>query len=314
MKISELEVNRQCDLTAYVSSKSENTAKNGSTYHALVLQDNTGKVDAKIWEIKTDLIDANYAAGDIVRVIGNVTTFNGSLQISVTGLELLDKDEVDISEFCPTTPQDIDKMTEELIAMVDSVENENLHTLLCKFFKNDKFMARFLKSSAAKSVHHAYVGGLLEHTLTTAKVCESLCPIYPTVNRDLLITAALCHDIGKIKELSSFPENDYTDAGQLLGHIYMGAEMIDVQARAIQGFSPRLLNELKHCILAHHGTLEYGSPVVPKLIEARMLNIADDTDAKMRRFSDSLNDLDENSWSERRDTFIGDRYRKTGEW
>ena len=171
-------------------------------------------------------------------------------------------------------------------------------------------MSVFTTSSAAKSVHHAYIGGLLEHTVTVADICEQLLPIYPTVNRDLLITAALCHDIGKIKEISAFPSNDYTDIGQLLGHIYMGTEMIDVQARKISGFPKNLLNELKHCILAHHGSLEYGSPKTPMLIEAMLLNIADDTDAKMRRFEDLLKDVGDD-WSDKNDFILGNRYRAT---
>ena len=127
---------------------------------------------------------------------------------------------------------------------------------------------------------------------------------------DSTVTAAICHDIGKIKEISSFPDNDYTDEGNLLGHIYMGAEMIDVQARKIDGFPRQLLNELKHCILAHHGAMEYGSPKVPALIEATALSFADDTDAKLRRFSDLLADND-GTWTEKSDFFLGSKYRKT---
>ena len=149
--------------------------------------------------------------------------------------------------------------------------------------------------SAAKTVHHGFVGGLLEHTLSVTKLCDYYASYYPQLNRDLLITAAIFHDIGKIKELSTFPENDYTDAGQLLGHIMIGAEMVGITMRSIKGFPPTLATELKHCILAHHGELEYGSPKKPALLEALALNFADNTDAKMETMIEALNAGGENT-------------------
>ena len=143
------------------------------------------------------------------------------------------------------------------------------------------FIRAFKFHSAAKTVHHSFVGGLLEHTLSVCRLCEYYTKAYPFLNRDLLYTAAMCHDIGKVYELSDFPENDYTDEGQLLGHIAMGSEMVGERARKISGFPKKLENELKHCILAHHGELEYGSPKKPALAEALALNLADNTDAKM---------------------------------
>ena len=137
-------------------------------------------------------------------------------------------------------------------------------------------------------MHHGFMGGLLEHTLHVTRLCDFYCEQYPVLNRDLLITAAICHDIGKIHELSEFPENDYTDEGQLIGHIVIGTMMVDEKIRTITGFPPKLANELKHCILAHHGELEYGSPKRPALIEALALNFADNTDAKMESFMEAL--------------------------
>ena len=163
--------------------------------------------------------------------------------------------------------------------------------------EDEEFISRFKFHSAAKSVHHGFVGGLLEHTLGVTKLCDYYCTAYPVLNRDLLLTAAMCHDIGKIKEISPFPENDYTDDGQLLGHIVMGAQMVGEKAAGIEGFPHGLLSELQHCILAHHGKYEYGSPKVPALIEAMALNYADDTDAKMETFKEILeNNSDNNGW------------------
>ena len=173
-------------------------------------------------------------------------------------------------------------MYAELTKLIHSVGQPHLRRLLDRFFVEDKdFAKRFKFHSAAKSVHHGFVGGLLEHTLSVAKHCSYFASVYPILNRDLLVTAGIFHDIGKLEELSTFPENDYTDAGQLLGHIMIGTEMIGERIRAIPGFPKGLANELKHCILAHHGELEYGSPKKPALAEALALTFADNVDAKM---------------------------------
>ena len=179
-------------------------------------------------------------------------------------------------------------MFKELSSYVNHVQNIYLRQLLVAFFGDKEFAAKFKAHSAAKRVHHGFMGGLLEHTLSVTKLCDFYCTQYPVLNKDLLITAAICHDIGKIDELSDFPENDYTDVGQLVGHIVMGTMMIDEKIRNINGFPAKLANVLKHCILAHHGELEYGSPKKPALIEALALNFADNTDAKMETFIEAL--------------------------
>ena len=173
-------------------------------------------------------------------------------------------------------------MYRELMNYANQVKEPHLRALLKDLFVDDaEFVKAFKFHSAAKTVHHSFVGGLLEHTLSVCRLCEYYTKAYPFLNRDLLYTAAMCHDIGKVYELSDFPENDYTDEGQLLGHIAMGSEMVGERARRIAGFPKKLENELKHCILAHHGELEYGSPKKPALAEAMALNLADNTDAKM---------------------------------
>ena len=156
------------------------------------------------------------------------------------------------------------------------------------FIDDFEFQTAFKSSSAAKTVHHGFLGGLLEHTLGVVKLCEYFCNNYESLNRDLLITSALCHDIGKTRELSAFPANDYTDEGQLVGHIVIGVEILKAHIDKIPGFPKKLSNELIHCILAHHGELEYGSPKKPALIEALALNLADNADAKMETFIELL--------------------------
>lgn len=156
------------------------------------------------------------------------------------------------------------------------------------------FMKAFSFHSAAKSVHHGFVGGLLEHTLSVVKMCDYFSKQYPALNRDLLLTAAMFHDIGKTKELSAFPENDYTDEGQLLGHIIIGVQMLEERIAAMPGFPKKLEHELIHCILAHHGELEYGSPKKPALIEALALNLADNADAKLETMTEILKGAGDN--------------------
>ena len=188
-------------------------------------------------------------------------------------------------------------MYKELISIINTVGNKYLKALLdALFVKDEEFIKAFRKSSAAKSVHHGFVGGLLEHTLSVTKMCDYFSKAYPAINRDLLITAAICHDIGKTRELSLFPMNDYTDEGQFLGHIVMGSEMVAEKIKDINEFPVLLKQELQHCILAHHGKYEYGSPKMPAIIEAMALHLADNTDAKLETFTEILNSTNEVGW------------------
>lgn len=296
----------------YCADKIIGTAKNGTLFCSVTLQDKTGQLAGKIWDYTSSIED--FGKGDFIKISGNVGVFRDTNQVTITRISVVDKDSVDISDYCPITPKDIDELTNKLKSLVDSVKTPCYKQLLNCFFGNEAFLERFASASAAKSVHHAYVGGLLEHSVGVATLCDFYVTQYPTLNRDLLVTAALCHDIGKIKEISAFPDNDYTDIGQLLGHIYIGAEMIDVQARKIEDFPKVKLAELKHCILAHHGQLEYGSPKKPMLFEAMMLHLADELDAKARRFEDNLATLEGLTWSERPDFMMyNERYRNTSE-
>ena len=276
--------------------KSSAVTKNGKSYDNVILQDKTGTVDAKIWDPNNAGI-AEFNAMDYIDVYGDVTTFNGALQVNIKRVRLCGENEYNEADYMPTSKKDINEMFNELLKLIDSIENEYLKKLLNMFFREDEeFAAAFKKSSAAKTVHHGFIGGLLEHTLSVTKLCDYYCKAYPILKRDLLLTAAMFHDIGKTKEISAFPVNDYTDAGQFLGHIVMGSEMIGEKIREIPGFLKMLEMELKHCILAHHGEYEFGSPKKPALIEAMALNHADDTDAKMETFTEILESTSETGW------------------
>ena len=197
----------------------------------------------------------------------------------------------------PTTEKSVDGMYEMLLAYAAKIENPYLKKMVDYYFREDEaFIKRFKEHSAAKSVHHGFSSGLLEHTLSVVRLCEYYVHAYTIFNKDLLYAAALFHDIGKTKELSCFPENDYTDDGQLLGHIIIGVEMADEAIRSIDGFPPKLASELKHCIIAHHGELEFGSPRKPALAEALALNHADCTDAKFQTLTEIFKEKDSKDW------------------
>ncbi len=266
--------------------KNISRTKAGKTYYSLVLQDKTGMIDTKIWELNNGI--EHFEQLDYVKVDGNITSFQGSLQLNVRRLRVAREGEYLPEDYIPSTDKDIKAMYRELSDYVNHIQNPYLRQLLVAFFGDQTFAKVFRTHSAAKRVHHGFMGGLLEHTLSVTKICDFFSTHYPILNRDLLISAALLHDIGKVDELSDFPENDYTDQGQLLGHIVMGTMMIDEKIKQISGFPEKLATELKHCILAHHGELEFGSPKKPALIEALALNFADNADAKMETFIEAL--------------------------
>lgn len=261
--------------------KQSAVTKNGKPYESLILQDKTGVIDAKIWDPNSQGIN-EFEVLDYIDVVGDVTSFAGSLQISVKRVRRAKEGEYNPADYLPVSENSVDEMIKKLEDYILSVENPYLYELLERLFiKDEEFLRVFQNHSAAKTVHHGFIGGLLEHTLGVAKLCEFYAASYPILNRDLLITAALCHDIGKTRELSAFPLNDYTDDGQLLGHIVIGTEMVHDIIREIEGFPEVLGSELKHCMISHHGELEYGSPKKPALAEAVALNLADNTDARM---------------------------------
>lgn len=270
--------------------------KNGKPYESLILQDKTGTLDAKVWDPNNAGI-ADFDALDYIEVYGDVTSFQSALQVNIKRIRKCQEGEFDPADYLPVSKFDIEDMYKELLGYIDKVENKYLKELLQAFFVQDQdFINAFKKSSAAKTIHHGFVGGLLQHTLSVVKLCEYYCQSYPLLNRDLLVSAGICHDIGKVRELSLFPQNDYTDEGQFLGHIVIGTEMVGEKIRKIPGFPAVLASELKHCILAHHGEYEFGSPKKPAIMEAVALSFADNTDAKLQTFTEMLENSTETGW------------------
>lgn len=277
-------------------SKRSAETRNGKSYDNLVLQDKTGNLDGKIWDPNSNGI-ADYDEKDFIEVYGEVISYNGVLQMNIKQVRKAYEEEYIAADYMPTSDKSVEGMYEELIAYAGQIENEYLHKAIAYYFvDNEAFAETFKGHSAAKTVHHGFAGGLLEHTLSVVKMCAYFASAYPILNKDLLYTAAMFHDIGKTKELSTFPDNDYTDDGQLLGHIVIGVEMINDAVRAIPGFPEKLLSELKHCVLAHHGELAYGSPKKPALAEALALNFADAADAKLQTLTEIFKDKTGDDW------------------
>lgn len=272
----------------YLCKQKQNLkSRNGKPYISLKLQDKTGFVDGKIWDINSDIDE--FEENSFIKIDGVVSVYQGEYQISIRRLRLSLEGEYDPMDYIPCTDRDIKGMIEKLNEYIDKVENIYLKKLLQDFFLSDaEFLDKFIHHSAAKSIHHSYMGGLLEHTLTVVSIAEFLSSKYNEANKDLVIAGAILHDIGKIKELSEFPLNDYTDSGQLLGHIFIGIEMVNEKIKKINDFPEGLELLLKHCILAHHGELEYGSPKRPKIIEAMIIHCADNSDAKIKLFEESI--------------------------
>lgn len=276
--------------------KQSAVTKNGKPYDNVILQDKTGTVDAKIWDPNNAGIE-DFDSLDYIEVYGDVTSFQGALQVNVKRVRKCAEGEYDPAEYLPVSRFQIEDMMKELFGFIGSIKNTYLHELLeALFVKDEAFLKAFKQSSAAKTIHHGFVGGLLQHTLAVTRLCDFYCSQYPVLNRDLLITAAICHDIGKTRELSLFPQNDYTEVGQFLGHIVIGAEIVGEKIREIDGFPELLAHELKHCILAHQGELEFGSPKKPAIVEAMALYFADNTDAKIETFTELLENSGKTGW------------------
>ncbi len=293
--IEEYREGEKCSGTYLCKTKQNLKTKNGKSYYSLVLQDKTGIADAKVWDLNNGIED--FDSMDYIHVDGLVTSFQGNLQWNVSRIRKSAEGDYDPKEYLPSTKKDVAAMYRELTGYVEGIRNPYLHQLAASYFVQDKdFIKKFKGHSAAKSIHHSFIGGLLEHTLGVVKICDLIAKNYPVIHRDLLLTAALFHDIGKIEELNVFPANDYTDDGQLLGHIFIGTEEVGRRIETIPDFPKKLATELQHCLLSHHGELEFGSPKKPAIVEAVALSHADNMDAKLQAMAELLDNSGQNEW------------------
>lgn len=255
-------------------------AKNGKPYMTLKLMDSTGEVEGRVWD-RVDDLSSQFDSDDFVRIDAKASVYLGKMQLIVQQLEKLSEEAVDLGDFLPVSKRSAQEMRHELDALLDSLQNPYVEALLRAFFDDEEFYALYSKAPAAKSMHHAYLGGLLEHSLAIAALAEDVAGRYPQVDRDLLISGAMLHDVGKVMELSFKRSIGYTDEGKLVGHIVIGVQMIEDRVRNIPGFPPELSMMIKHLLLSHHGQYEFGSPKRPKFLEAVILNFIDELDSKI---------------------------------
>ncbi|RII31149.1 MAG: HD family phosphohydrolase [Geobacter sp.] len=255
-------------------------AKNGKPYMNLRLMDKSGDVDGKIWD-NVDALDKLFEKDDFVQVRGKASVYMNKMQVVLAEIAKVSEDQVNLADFLPESPRNIDAMKQELADVVSAIGNHHLKALMETFLADKPFLALYCKAPAAKGMHHVYLGGLLEHSLSLVKLVKSIVPLYEGINEDLLVVGALLHDVGKIHEMSFERAFDYTDAGKLLGHITIGVELVEDRIRRLPGFPVELSILLKHMLLSHHGQYEYGSPKRPKTVEATILNYLDDMDSKI---------------------------------
>ena len=297
--LSDLKVGDLVETTFVVSEKQVKKKKNGQDYCTVTLQDRGGTVDGVLW---TEVFEESgvFKEGDLVEIKGILKEYRGSRQLIVNSLVKMERDsDQDLSDYIKSTSKDIDGMFEEILGYIKNLENKYLKELLNSFMDDKKFATDYRTSTAAIRYHHAYQGGLLEHSLNVTKICDMLTGIYENLNRDLLICGAILHDVGKIREYSSGVNMKMTNRGRLLGHITIGYGWVLEKIEQIKGFPKDLADRLLHIILSHHGHLEYGSPKRPKILEAFIVYHADHLDGDIGGFNIIVeNTSDENEWSE----------------
>jgi 3'-5' exoribonuclease len=284
-----------------VHEKQRKETKSAKPYLHLVLADRSGTIDAKVWD-NAEWMERLFQAEDIVGVRGRTSTYNGRLELTLSAIEPVQIGDDDLELFVPCSPRDRGVMGKELDLLVDTVSDPHLRLLLQRMTGRTTVTGRqFRFHPAAKKNHHAYLGGLLEHSLSVATSCDALCAHYERqgarLDRDLLVTAALLHDVGKVRELTAGRSFGYTDEGHLLGHILIGLQMVTAEAEAIPGFRPDRLLHLQHLVASHQGRHEWASPKVPQTLEAVILHYADDLDSKMNPAIALLREVDGGGWT-----------------
>ena len=268
----------------------------GKPYLSLTLMDRTGEVEGRVWD-NAPVLDQKAEVGDIVLLQGLAKPYQQNMQLVISHLEKSGPEGIDLADFMPASPRPIQEMRDELTRTIAEVAHPDLRRLMERLFSGS-LLEQFCTAPAAKKMHHAYIGGLLEHTLSVAGMAKKTCDHYDELDRDLLLCGALVHDIAKTREFSyEAPPFDYTDSGRLLGHLVLGVEMVREAARELNVPAPETLDALCHLILSHHGRHEFGAPVLPMTPEAIMLHHLDDMDAKMNYIGQLRNNMEEPGWT-----------------
>jgi len=265
-----------------VLAKQQRTTKTNKPYLNLILGDKTGQLEGRVWAPEDPRIARDFDKGDIVKARGSASRFDDRLQMKVDQLRLAQANEVDKTDLMPSTTYDVADLWRQLIGFVDSLTNPDLKLLLATLLADPDLAQAYREAPAAKQLHHAWLGGLLEHVVSLCTLADRVAPHYPLLDRDLLLTGVILHDIGKVRELSWEIGFEYTVEGSLLGHIQIGAALAEKTIDSLPNFPPKLKTLVLHMILSHHGKLEFGSPKLPMIPEALVLNFLDDLDAKMQ--------------------------------
>ncbi|HIJ57563.1 MAG TPA: HD domain-containing protein [Deltaproteobacteria bacterium] len=270
-----------------LAEKTLGQKKDGKPYLTVVLSDKTGSVKGVVWDGVEEIASAN-TAGEVVHVKGGVSEYRGELQVVIKKMMHAAPENVNASDFLPATSHGIDSMFERLVRMTESLKTDYLRALFESFWKDPDFVQKFKTAPAAKKMHHAYIGGLLEHTLSMALLVERIAGHYSGIDLELLLTGVILHDIGKIREFDYELSIDYSDEGRLLSHIIIGIQMVDEKLKQVYQFPLEKERLLKHMIISHHGTREFGSPEPPKTLEAVLLNYIDEIDSKVNGIREFL--------------------------
>lgn len=279
--VCDIKENYDVDSLFLVKTMRLSETKAGKPFLALELMDRTGEVIARVWD-GAERLASQCPAGSVGRVLGQAQVYKGTLQLKVTNIAKVDRSQVDWARFLPTTPCDIGVMAEEILAVIAALPDHDIQRLLLAVVSDQPLWKAFMSAPAAKSMHHAYIGGLLEHSLGICRLADRVCGLYPSINRSLLMAGTLFHDLGKVREFSfAVPPFDYSDQGRLLGHMVISLEILQEKLISLAPFPERTAMMIKHLIISHHGRYEFGSPALPMIREAFVLNFLDDLDSKM---------------------------------
>ena len=308
--VNELKPGQEVDQVFLIRAKQLRQARNGSTYFQAELCDTTGVIPARMWDASEVLLEA-LSGANFVRVRGRVELYREQPQLILASIRPAPQDEIDLERFLPHSPWDPAERLEKLRAVAQTITNPHLRALVEAFFDDAQFVAQFQRCPAAVSYHHPTIGGLIEHTASVAEMAELVCQHYPQLNRDMLMTGIILHDIGKTRELAYDEAFSYTVHGELVGHVVSGVLMIEEKVRELPEFPADLLDELRHLILSHHGEFEFGSPKLPMTREALALHYLDNLDAKMEAITRALasESAGDESWTERLRMFQRRFYR-----
>jgi len=296
--VKEIRENELVEGVFWVKEKATPLSRSGAPYLRVRLADRTGEIEGRVWDGVEEFADL-FDRDDFIRIKAQATSYQDRVQLNIKSIKKVADAEVSLDEFLPSSLRDPEEMLAELTEISQGIENDYLKKMVMAFLENEEFTALFKRAPGAKRLHHSFLGGLLEHTLSVVNLIQKIKGYYEGINHDLLLAGGVLHDIGKVYELSYERSFDYTDVGRLVGHIVMGVEMVDKEIARIEGFPAELAMLMKHLLLSHHGQYEWGSPTRPMTLEAQILHHLDDLDAKVKGIQEFMQKAQEGAtWTD----------------